>query len=244
MVRSLRAWFRTPLGRELAETERAALALQLRHSHASTLLQLGSFGDDRRIALFGSVRQYLADNWPDGPVDIATRAEDLPFASDSFDVVVLIHRLEFTGEPHQVLREAERVLAPEGRLLVVGFNPYSSWGVRHLWRPQAAGQPWTGQYIAQSRIEDWCRLLGLRTAGKQYLFHRPPWGGRRLHGRLRRWESVIGSTLPWLGAVHLTVARKHVVKPLQMRAIVRPRRVAVPNGLAQPTTRSRVHVDR
>lgn len=244
MVRHLREWFRTPLGRELAEAERAALALQLRHSLASTLLQLGAFGDDRRIALFGSVRQYLADDWPDGPVDVATRAEDLPFEADSFDVVVLIHRLEFSDEPHQVLREAERVLAPEGRLLLVGFNPYSSWGLRRLWQARSGAAPWSGRYISQARVEDWCRLLGLRSAGRQYLFHRPPWGGRRLHARLRRWESAVGSALPWLGAVYLTVARKHVVKPLQMRAIVRPRRVAVPSGLAQPTTRSRLHVDR
>jgi len=239
-MRDLRDWFQTPLGQRLADAERAALALQLRNCTAQTLLQLGAFGDDRRIALFGSVRQYLADNWTDGPVDLATAAEDLPFQADSFDVVVLVHCLEFSAEPHQVLREAERVLVPEGQLLVLGFNPFSMWGLRHVWSGPRAAAPWSGRYFTQTRVEDWCRLLGLRTVAKRRLFHRLPWSGRWLQGA----EPAFAQALPWPGAVHLTVARKHVLKPLQMRPAWRPRRVEMPNGLAQPTSRSRVNAGR
>lgn len=239
-MRELRDWFQSPLGRTLADAERAALALQLRNSMAQTLLQLGAFGDDRRIALFGSVRQYLADDWRDGPVDLATTAEDLPFQPDSFDVVVLVHQLEFSAEPHQVLREVERVLAPEGQLLVLGFNPFSLWGLRHLWSARRSAPPWSGRYFTQARVEDWCRLLGLQTSLRRRLFYWLPWGGRRLQAL----EPLFGRALPWFGAVHLTVARKHVMKPLQMRPAWRPQRVEMPNGLAQPTSRSRVNVGR
>ncbi|MFM1760358.1 MAG: hypothetical protein RLY75_1629, partial [Pseudomonadota bacterium] len=55
---------------------------------------------------------------------------ELPFASESIDLLVLPHVLEFAADPHQILREAERVLRPEGRLIISGFNPASLWGMR------------------------------------------------------------------------------------------------------------------
>jgi ubiquinone/menaquinone biosynthesis C-methylase UbiE len=54
----------------------------------------------------------------------------LPFDSASLDLVVLPHTLELASDPHQTLREVERVLVPEGRVVIVGFNPASLWGLR------------------------------------------------------------------------------------------------------------------
>lgn len=67
-----------------------------------------------------------------GPAHIACNPEQLPFESRSLDLLVMPHVLDFTTVPHQVLREAERVLMPEGRLILTGFNPVSLWGVRRL----------------------------------------------------------------------------------------------------------------
>ena len=64
-------------------------------------------------------------------IAVALDFEELPFASHSIDLVVLPHVLEFASEPHQVLREVERVLIPEGQLIICGFNPASQWAVRH-----------------------------------------------------------------------------------------------------------------
>lgn len=58
--------------------------------------------------------------------------EELPFETQSLDLVALPHVLESTADPHQVLREVDRVLRPEGRLIVSGLNPVSLWGARHL----------------------------------------------------------------------------------------------------------------
>jgi ubiquinone/menaquinone biosynthesis C-methylase UbiE len=57
---------------------------------------------------------------------------ELPFATQSLDLVVLPHVLEFAAEPHQVLREVERVLIPEGQVIICGFNPSSLWGMRQV----------------------------------------------------------------------------------------------------------------
>ena len=55
---------------------------------------------------------------------------DLPFEAQSVDLIVMPHTLEFTSDPHRLLREAERVLMPEGQLIILGFNSLSLWGAR------------------------------------------------------------------------------------------------------------------
>jgi SAM-dependent methyltransferase len=54
----------------------------------------------------------------------------LPFPNQSLDLVLLPHTLELARDPHDTLREVERVLVPEGRVVIVGFNPASLWGLR------------------------------------------------------------------------------------------------------------------
>ena len=63
-------------------------------------------------------------------VALITDAAALPFPAASLDLVVLPHTLELSADPHQVLREVERVLVPEGRVVLSGFNPASLWGLR------------------------------------------------------------------------------------------------------------------
>ncbi len=85
----------------------------------------------------------------------------LPFASESIDLLVLPHVLEFAADPHQVLREAERVLRPEGRLIISGFNPASLWGARQ-YLSRLIGSPYLprdGQFISLIRVKDWLQLL-------------------------------------------------------------------------------------
>ncbi|MEI8327104.1 MAG: methyltransferase domain-containing protein, partial [Betaproteobacteria bacterium] len=61
---------------------------------------------------------------------LITEFSALPFAAASLDLVVLPHALELASDPHAALREVERVLLPEGRVVVCGFNPTGLWGLR------------------------------------------------------------------------------------------------------------------
>lgn len=94
-----------------------------------------------------------------GPVDILCDCRALPFAANSTDLVILPHVLEFCDEPHQILREVERILIPEGQLIVLGFNPFSLWGLKR--RLDRSGNfPWQGSYLSLTRLKDWLKLLG------------------------------------------------------------------------------------
>ena len=96
-------------------------------------------------------------------VGVRTDIHHLPFAGNSVDLVVLPHVLEFAETPHQVLREVERVLVPEGHVVIAGFNPLSLWGVKRWLAGPDAAYPWRGQYLGVRRLKDWLSLLGFET---------------------------------------------------------------------------------
>ena len=89
----------------------------------------------------------------------------LPIASQSLDLLVLPHGLDFTSYPQQVLREAYRVLVPEGRLLITGFNPYSLW----IWRYLFKRDPWQTNRLTLPRLKDWLALLDFESMQGGYL---------------------------------------------------------------------------
>lgn len=96
-------------------------------------------------------------------VGVRTDIHHLPFSGNSVDLVVLPHVLEFAETPHQVLREVERVLVPEGHVVIAGFNPLSLWGVKRWLAGPDAAYPWRGQYLGVRRLKDWLSLLGFET---------------------------------------------------------------------------------
>ncbi|GGY04171.1 class I SAM-dependent methyltransferase [Paludibacterium paludis] len=97
----------------------------------------------------------------------------LPFDSASLDLLLLPHVLDFSSDPHGVLREAERVLVPEGRLMLTGFNPMSLWGVRRMIQGRADA-PWSGNFLTLARVKDWFRLMELEPEGGAFMAYAPP----------------------------------------------------------------------
>lgn len=141
----------------------------------------------------------------------------LPFPSESLDLVLLPHALELAADPHQTLREVERVLRPEGRVIVIGFNPASLWGLRRrfdrMLRPLGGTQgflPHDGELIGLLRLRDWLRLLGLEIEIGHFGCYRPAFSSGIWLERTawmeqagQRWWSVFG-------AVYFVVAVKRV----------------------------------
>lgn len=135
-----------------------------------------------------------------GPVAVRADLHHLPFGNTSLDLVVLPHVLEFDSSPHQILREVERVLVPEGQVVITGFNPYSLWGLR---RKVSRGQqafPWCGHYISVLRLKDWLALLGFETQAGSFGCYAPAvvqekwlnrWNFMELAGD--RWWPIAGS---------------------------------------------------
>ena len=71
-----------------------------------------------------------------------TESVALPFAASSLDLLVLPHTLDLSSDPHATLREVERVLVPEGRVVISGMNPASLWGMRQRRAQQPVPALW------------------------------------------------------------------------------------------------------
>ena len=106
------------------------------------------------------------------PPDVKAQFHELPFEAQSIDLCVVPHILEFTPQPHEILREIDRVMRPEGRILIIGFNPWSLFGVKKLWASK--GYPWQGQFVSLVRMKDWLQLLGFEPSSGKLACYIPP----------------------------------------------------------------------
>ncbi|MBL8288770.1 MAG: class I SAM-dependent methyltransferase [Rubrivivax sp.] len=144
----------------------------------------------------------------------------LPLPDASIDLVVLPHSLELARDPHQTLREVERVLVPDGRVVVVGFNPTSLWGLRQrlggarrsigLGRGRGLFLPAAGDFIGYWRARDWLRLLGFEVEGGRFGCWRPPLASERWLQRFAWMDRIGDRWWPVLGAVYMICAVKRV----------------------------------
>jgi SAM-dependent methyltransferase len=144
----------------------------------------------------------------------------LPFPNQSLDLVVLPHALEMSRDPHLTLREVERVLVPEGRVMILGFNPASMWGLRQrLGRARGAvglggGStlflPRAGEFLGYWRLRDWLRLLSFEVEGGRFGCFRPPYRSARWLERSAWMEDVGERWWPVFGAVYFLEAVKRV----------------------------------
>jgi SAM-dependent methyltransferase len=164
---------------------------------------------------------------------------ELPFDSQSIDLVVLPHILEFAAEPHQVLREVERILIPEGRVIISGFNRASLWGARQK-TGRITGRyflPKEGEFISAARMKDWLKLLNMEVNQADFGCYVPPFETEKWLSRFSFMEKVGARSWPFLGAVYMVQAIKrvkgmHLIGPaLTRKRLLRGHAVQVANKM-------------
>lgn len=145
-----------------------------------------------------------------GDVAVVANADALPFASASLDLVLLPHVLEFSRHPHQVLREVERVLVPEGSVVISGFNPLSLWGLRRLLARRSGAFPWRGQYLSVRRTKDWLALLGFETQSGSFGCYAPAVTTAKWLERWRFMDKAGDRWWPFFGGTYMLQGIKRV----------------------------------
>jgi SAM-dependent methyltransferase len=203
----LAAWLQTPPGRNLLAWEQTQVDTAVTDLFGFHALQLGL------PELSGLEANRMPHRWLVGQ-DLHCEFDALPFESASLDLVLLPHALELASDAHAVLREVERVLRPEGRLIVFGLNPASLWGLRqNLGRLKSRGEPYlprSGEFIGYWRLRDWLKLLSFEVEAARFGVYRPP---LRTEAWLHRWQWIEGVGSRWwpvLGAVYFIQAVKRV----------------------------------
>jgi SAM-dependent methyltransferase len=235
----LHAWLRTPLGQRVYALERKLASEALAQVFGWQLLQIGLWGDDDGLIVDGRTQRKSVLAWhgsrpTDRPAAIRSRTDCLAVASDSVDAVMLPHTLEYEPDPHEILREVGRVLSGEGHLIVFGFRPLSSWGLRHLFARDGF-PPGLERMIGEGRLRDWLKLLGFEIVdARRYLFSLPM--GSSAPSAQSFVERAGAHLWPLFAGGYLIKARKRVytLTPIRPRWRLRPK---VVGGLIEPTTR-------
>ncbi|MGH8692264.1 MAG: class I SAM-dependent methyltransferase [Burkholderiales bacterium] len=155
----------------------------------------------------------------------------LPLASQSVDLVALPHVLEGHHNPHDVLREVERILMPEGQVVISGFNTVSLWRVRQMFSSRGNGAPWDAKFIGLLRLREWLRVLGFELNGGKFGCYAPPFANQVWLERFAFMEKAGARWWPVTGGVYVVRAVKRVhgmriVTPAWRRERARRRAVA------------------
>lgn len=240
----LRAWYNRPVGQLLLAQEREQLDAILPTLFGYYAVQVGCLLGNDLLASSRISNKILID--PDNGGETLTPAiygypDAMPVASDSVDVVVLPHTLEFERDPHQILREADRVLIPEGHVVVLGFNPWSLWGLWRLVFGRSGKAPWCGDFLSLTRTRDWMALLGFDVVLVRHYFFRPPLQTCAMMNKLSFMEKLGAKLWPQLSGAYVLVAKKRVATITPIRPRWSPGRKLM-GEMPRPTTRSRRNV--
>ncbi|MCI0401094.1 MAG: class I SAM-dependent methyltransferase [Gammaproteobacteria bacterium] len=237
----LNEWFANSPGLSLLEGECQQINQVLPDLFGYHIIQVGTLGSadllvSSRISHRTVINLYPGDATLDasGPICLSGA---LPVASECVDVVVLPHLLEFESDPRQILRETERILIGEGHLVIIGFNPWSLWG---LWRAVLAWRtepPWCGQFFGIARIKGWLALLGFDIIKARRFYFQPPLPSEGVMSKFDFLESLGRTCWPFLGGAYIVVAKKRVATLTPIKTSWRAQRQIITSGIAEPSTR-------
>jgi len=149
--------------------------------------------------------------------DVCADLVHLPLASDDVDAIFAPLVLEESINPHQLLREIVRSLRPGGKLIIVTFNPLSSWALHKLLLHRTQIKPWCYPFYRKGKLNDWLSLLGLEVTLEHRLFARLP-GSEYQHNTQHSSQHIESVDYSRFGAINMSVAEKKIktLTPIKM----------------------------
>ena len=228
-------WWQSALGQCVLRQEHALLQSLASHFYGYYQLQMGV-----EQKLLPAVTRFSHQKVMARSADVEGNSEALPFKCHSLDTLLLSHELEFSTDPHQVLREVERVLVADGTLVLVCFNPWSLWGLRRWfsWQDQP---PWHGHFFSQTRIKDWLALLNFEVVTiERYLF-RPPIQSEKWLGWLAPMERWGQRLWPVFSGASILVAKKRTIPLTPITSYWRAKQLFPTSSFVnKPVTREKI----
>lgn len=241
LSRKLQDWYASPAGQVLHDELQDALPRLLSGLFGYYALQVGSLSGEIDLLQGSPIGQKIHMDPDPERGALAASPLALPFQQDTLDLIVLLHTLDFSHDPHQVLREVYRVLISEGHLVLVGFNPISMMGLAKLAMLRSKRVPWTGHFYTARRLRDWLSLLDFTIIETEYIGLRPPVQNLRVQQRLQVLSHASRYGLARLGGVQIFVARKRVLTLTPRPQLWRPRQPVLPVNVAEPSAREANH---
>lgn len=211
-IQSMNEWYHKYLGRKLLNAERYFLDKIMPKFWGYYLVQLGGPSDYDFLSN-AEIPNKLRVNPEDlaiGSNFIRAEFEALPFLPDSIDAIVVAHVLEFVRNPRLVLAEVHSALTAKGSMVILGFNPFSLWGIMKLFKRHKIF-PWDGRFISMWRMRRWLEKLGFEIVERRTCCFNVPLGNYYGLNIPRFLATILRFLLPWCGASYILVCKKRVI---------------------------------
>jgi len=202
-------WFSSLYAKPYFDSEEKHIKASIKQAIGPKVLQIGSLIDQRVVDGFELPYLVRSTGVDRGTADFIADPAFLPVDANVFSTVLLPHVLEGSELPHQVLREAHRVLMPEGYLVLTGFNPVSFIGLQHALYPKAV---FNGRYYTPRRVIDWLQLLGFEVVASSMYQYSPLSSKPRLNKMVNFLEAAGDRWLPMMGGGYMITAKKRDVQ--------------------------------
>lgn len=227
-------WLQGELGQYLCEREQEVFDRMVADVFGFNAVQVGM----PELDLLRNCRIPFGFRAGGAQGDVDCTPEYLPLGEKCIDLVLLPHALEFSQNPHQVLREVERVLVPEGHVVISGFNPLSLWGAKRACSKRV-DYPWNGAFLSQPRIKDWLALLGFEVMAWHMACYAPPLRSPTWRARFGFMDKADKNWWPIPGGVYFVIAKKRVlgmrlIKPNWNKAKLKPGLLPAPTQKSEP----------
>lgn len=207
------------LGSSVMEAEKKVLSHLVDKHYGKHALLVGvpqqySLLEATKIPCHSLVSPFLAHERQPGFIE--GDLHEIPIMTGSVDLVVMPHTLEYVDNPRHLIHEACRIVKPEGLIVVMGFNPYSMWGVRRLISQHEV--PWASTFNNAYQIKNWLRLSDFQIEDHKSVFFRPPVNHESTFKKLEFFE-YIGNLLHFFGGIYCIAARAKVIPltPIRMK---------------------------
>lgn len=237
-------WFRSPLGKHVFAAEEEEMQDILPNMFGYHILQYGYSAESDYLSssrIKDKTILFLDETEVSSDINaVYTSAEDLPVATDSIDVIVLPHILEYSKDAHKLLREMDRALIGDGRVVIIGINPISLWGLWHLFLCWWGEMPWSGKLFPITKLKDWLSLLDFEIEKTKCFFFSPPLRNEKFLKKFVPLERLGRYCWPILGGIYIVVAKKRVVPLNPIKMQWRSKRKIMNPGVVEPTTRSQL----
>ena len=134
----------------------------------------------------------------------------LPFAENSIDGFLLANELDFAQDPHEILREVDRVITQNGYVIISGFNPLSLAGIAKFLPVKRGNILHDARFFTSYRIKDWLQLLGFEIVEQRQVMFSTLFFQQKWKGAVKL-QDYLASYLPWCSAVYVILAKKRVI---------------------------------
>ena len=150
-------WYKKPINSTLKRTINDQITILKKHIVGNNVLFIGLSDFSKKFTSPKNMSFISIDEITSS--DHITESKRLPFEDASHDVIIILHALDYTDNPYELVREIDRIATDDAKVAVIGFNKFSLWGILKPFMNKLS-PPWVLNFHSLYSVKEWFKLLG------------------------------------------------------------------------------------